>query len=243
MKSRFAVFDIDGTLIRWQLYHAIVNQLIKQGAIDVEVGQKISAARMSWKNRIDDAAFSTYENTLVDQYKLALTSIDFASFEKAVDQIFATYKEQTYTYTRDLVRSLKQRGYTLLAISGSHQEIVERFGDFYGFDHVIGSRYESVGGKFTGKEFTPVLAGKGILLKQIVDELGLSWKESIAAGDTKSDISMLELVERPIAFNPSRELFNHADEHGWDIVIERKNMVYRLKKQRGEYVLSNKKSF
>jgi ornithine cyclodeaminase/alanine dehydrogenase-like protein (mu-crystallin family) len=24
-KNRFAVFDIDGTLIRWQLYHAVVD--------------------------------------------------------------------------------------------------------------------------------------------------------------------------------------------------------------------------
>ena len=34
--NKFAVFDIDGTLIRWQLYHAIADELAKSGHIDAE---------------------------------------------------------------------------------------------------------------------------------------------------------------------------------------------------------------
>jgi phosphoserine phosphatase len=31
MSKRFAVFDLDGTLVRWQLYHALVDRLAKKG--------------------------------------------------------------------------------------------------------------------------------------------------------------------------------------------------------------------
>jgi phosphoserine phosphatase len=39
---------------------------------------------------------------------------------------------------------------------------------------------------------------------------------------------MLELVQRPIAFNPERELAKIAMKRGWPIVVERKNVVYKL---------------
>jgi phosphoserine phosphatase len=50
---------------------------------------------------------------------------------------------------------------------------------------------------------------------------------------------MLEMVERPIAFNPNRELFDYARAHAWPVVIERKNMVYKLELNGKNYHLKN----
>jgi phosphoserine phosphatase len=49
---------------------------------------------------------------------------------------------------------------------------------------------------------------------------------------------MLEFVEHPIAFNPEDTLFEKAKTAGWDIVIERKNVVYTLKEKDGSYLLA-----
>jgi phosphoserine phosphatase len=49
---------------------------------------------------------------------------------------------------------------------------------------------------------------------------------------------MLEAVEQPIAMNPSQKLFDHAQKHGWKIVVERKNMIYELEDRDGSYVLA-----
>ncbi|MDB5164640.1 MAG: family hydrolase, partial [Candidatus Saccharibacteria bacterium] len=46
-------------------------------------------------------------------------------------------------------------------------------------------------------------------------------------------------VEQPIAFNPSKDLFEHAQKEGWNVVLERKNMVYRLEPQDGRYQLKS----
>jgi phosphoserine phosphatase len=59
-----------------------------------------------------------------------------------------------------------------------------------------------------------------------------------AIGDTASDIGMLELAENPIAFNPSRELFEAAKERGWQVVVERKDVVYHLKPDKDRYYIS-----
>ncbi|MBX4191162.1 hypothetical protein KW794_03685, partial [Candidatus Saccharibacteria bacterium] len=47
----FAVFDIDGTLIRWQLYHSTADTLARLGHIEPKLHQTIKDARMVWKRR------------------------------------------------------------------------------------------------------------------------------------------------------------------------------------------------
>ena len=47
----FAVFDIDGTLIRWQLYHAIADALAKKGLIDAKTYSAIPGPPIEWKKR------------------------------------------------------------------------------------------------------------------------------------------------------------------------------------------------
>ena len=43
----YAVFDLDGTLIRWQLFHVIVDRLGKTGRIDKKTYQEILDSRMA----------------------------------------------------------------------------------------------------------------------------------------------------------------------------------------------------
>lgn len=237
MSYKYAVFDIDGTIIRWQLYHAIVDELGRQGHVSAEDHQKIIVARHTWKNRLHSSSFSDYETVLVNVYHQALINLSVTDYMHAVETVFETYKDQVYTYTRDLIRKLKAENYMLFAISGSQQEIIERLGSYYGFDAVYGSVYEQVGGKFTGKR-TTTYGRKGHVLKEITSLYSLTSIGSVAVGDSEADIPMLSMVEQPIAFNPSKGLFNVATTRQWKIIVERKNMVYELEPQSGKYFLA-----
>src|ERR1039457_3673933 len=101
---KFAVFDIDGTIIRWQLYHAVVDALAHAGHIDPEQFKAVREARMTWKQRTHETAFSQYERLLVQTYDLAITNITREHFLEAIQAAFDEYKDQTYTYTRDLIQ-------------------------------------------------------------------------------------------------------------------------------------------
>ena len=74
-------------------------------------------------------------------------------------------------------------------------------------------------------------------MKEFINWHNCSLKDSIAVGDSDSDIPMLSYVEKPIAFNPSRELYEHAKLNNWDVVIERKNVVYKLRPSNQGYIL------
>lgn len=236
-QRKFAVFDIDGTLIRWQLFHAIVHQLGKHGHIPAAVHQAIHHARMDWKNRNSNDGFRAYEQVLVRAYIDALTDISPSAYAVIVDEVFDEYKDQTFVYTRDLIRSLKQQGYVLFAISGSQQDIVQKLAAHHGFDDAIGAHLVQHNGHFTGDIVSPV-HDKPTALKQLIQKHHVAQTGSIGVGDSEGDISMLAMVEQAIAFNPSRGLLEHAQTAGWKIVVERKNVVYELEAKDGSYLLA-----
>ena len=237
MAKSFAAFDIDGTVIRWQLYHAIGDAMAKQGLIDPVVYQKVRDARMNWKIRDNDDAFLEYEGQLVVAFDLGLKDLPVEKFNKLVDGVFAVYHKQVHTYTRNLIDELKTKDYLLFAVSGSPDMIVKKFVEHYGFDDFAATNYQIKDGKYTAEKDIS-LGKKSELLSKLIAKHGAVQTGSIAIGDTESDIGMLELVVQPIAFNPTKKLFQHAQQQGWKIVIERKNMVYEMEQIYGKYLLA-----
>jgi len=237
VRRPFAVFDIDGTLIRWQLYHAIADNLVKLGFIAPVKFQAIKDARMIWKRRESAESFKNYELELVKLYVNLLAEITVSQLRQAAQAVFDEYKDQVYIYTRELAKQLKKDGYLLFAISGSQKEVIEKMAAHYGFDDFAAREDEHKDDRFTGNSTTPIF-NKDEVLRQLIKKHSASFKGSLGIGDSATDIKMLELVEQPIAFNPEAKLFEQAKLSGWKVVIERKNMVYELEPRGGQYVLA-----
>lgn len=239
--KKFAVFDIDGTLFRWQLFHEVVFELIRSGHVSEEAKQKVEQKMQAWRNRSHKHSFKDYELTLVEAYIPCIKGLPTSVFNAAAERILGKHSDEVYTYTRDLVKQLKSKEYTLIALSGSQDEIVQPFAKKWGFDIALGQVHDIENEKYTGS--IPggklVIEQKGALLKQIVEDNGLSWENSYAVGDSASDAQMLELAAHPIAFNPNDLLFEIARRNGWKVVIERKNMVYELESNNGTYLLAH----
>lgn len=233
---KFAVFDIDGTLIRWQLYHTVVDRLAKQNFLGDKAHQKLHEARMKWKRRETNNGFVAYERVLIGEFESAAQAVPTKVFDAVADEVIEEYKDQIYTYTRDLIKKLKSEGYFLIAISGSHEELVQRIAKHYKFDLAVGSKYKRRNGEFSGEAYI-VSHHKKEILENIISEHTLALEGSYAVGDSSSDAPMLEIVENAVAFNPDKKLFDLATRHKWNIVLERKNVIYTLQYKDGTYVL------
>jgi HAD superfamily hydrolase (TIGR01490 family) len=225
---KFAVFDIDGTVFRWQLYYEVVLRLAERGFFNDHEAALLKSQFDAWQSRTK--TFHDFEVVAIDLLTSSLPLLPVADFKQVVAEVLNDSSHKVYSYTRGLAKELKKDGYFLLALSGSMQEIAEPFSKLYGFDDCIGWLYEQKGGRFTGKTIRKTVGNKAELLKQYVAEQQLSFKKSVGIGDSKGDIDMLEIVERPIAFNPSSELLDEARDKGWTVVIERKNLAYTLKR-------------
>lgn len=234
--KKFAAFDFDGTLIRWQLFMAVFYELAEEKLIDQNDYKEVRKLFDAWRGRTSEKAYEEYADAAIKTFDNHVRGLNVSVFDKAVEKVFAKYKDQVYTYTRDLVKDLKSQGYYLIAISGSQYQIVEKVSKYYGFDEWTGTKYTRIGDRFGGYEEFPA-GKKGQALQEIINQQGLSMEGSIAVGDTESDIPMLELAENPIAFNPNKELLRHAKSKKWPVVIERKSVVYRLEYDNGSYRL------
>jgi HAD superfamily hydrolase (TIGR01490 family) len=236
-RQRFAVFDIDGTITRWQFFHAMGDAFVEHGFVTKAEHQKVIDAKATWKKRSHIGSYHDYEQAMVQSFLLVLDRITPQQFDEVAAEVFEQYKDETYTYTRNLVRNLKAKNYKLFVISGSPREVVERFADYYGFDDFIGTDHHTKNGKFTGEVTVPA-HHKHLAMQEFLDKHDVTHEGSIGVGDSKGDISMLEMTKQPIAFNPDKALYEHARERGWKIVVERKSIIYELDKKDGQFVLA-----
>jgi phosphoserine phosphatase len=74
-----------------------------------------------------------------------------------------------------------------------------------------------------------LIQNKANIVKRIFERHPeLAKERSVAVGDTDGDIALLESVSRPICFNPNQELYAHAKWRNWEIIVERKDVIYKL---------------
>lgn len=236
MKRKFAAFDVDGTLGRTALFFQIVDELISEGHLPKKSRKELDEKFEDYKRRKHSNAFADYSELSVQVLFKNMHKLKVTDYKKAVDKVVKHSAQYLYTYTRDLAAELKSKGYFLIALSGSEIYAVEKYTKPLGFDLAIGETYFEKDGLFTG-EAEEVFRNKDIFLKKYVEEHNLTFKDSYALGDSLADSKMLELVDNPIAFNPEDRLYEVAKEKGWKIVIERKNVIYKLENKNGTYIL------
>lgn len=240
-KRKVAVFDIDGTLFRWQLFHELAHDLIDEFG-DTNTNSTVKANFNGWKKR--EATWSDYEMSLLEAFTSLRPQISEAEFDRAAERIIYRSRQYAYRYTRELARTLKNKGYFLLAITGSDQEVAEPFCKHHNFDSCIGALYERKNGYMTAKQIRRTIGRKAEILRESVEKHDLTLEGSVGVGDSESDIEFLKLVDRPIAFNPTEGLLGVAKENNWEIVVERKNIAYSMKKGANDtFILADTRSY
>ncbi|MFN3301503.1 MAG: HAD family hydrolase [Patescibacteria group bacterium] len=229
-KRRLAIFDIDGTVFRSSLLIELTEGLIRNGIFPQKARKLYLRSYQDWLNR--RRPYKNYIDKVIKTFIQNIKGVSEKEFSKVVKNIVAFHSARLYCYTRDLIKKLKKKGYYLLAISNSPKKIVDEFCKKLGFEKVYGQMYKiDKKGRFTGEILYPELIfNKAKILKRAIKKENLTLKKSIGIGDTESDIAFLKMVEKPICFNPNRKLYQYAKRHNWQIVVERKDVIYHFKK-------------
>ncbi|PIP28238.1 MAG: HAD-IB family hydrolase [Candidatus Moranbacteria bacterium CG23_combo_of_CG06-09_8_20_14_all_35_22] len=227
MKNKLAVFDIDGTIFRKNLAFELINELSWLKVFKREVRQELVCFYTSWLDH--NGTYEEYRKALVKLYVENIKGCSKKQILEASRIVVPFFKDRTYIFANNLIADLKRKGYHLIAVSGSPIEIVEEYNKYLKFDAVFGTVYElDEKGFYTGKEAFAPTAHKGHMVKQYVAEKKLTLEDSYGVGDTESDAKFLEIVDNPIAFNPNLNLKTIAEEKGWRIVVEKKDVIYEI---------------
>jgi len=229
MKNKIAVFDIDGTIFRKNLAFELINELAWMKVFRREVRKELVQLYTSWLDH--HGTYEEYRKALVKLYVENIKGCTRDQIIEASQVVVPFFKDRTYIFADNLITELKKKGYHLIAVSGSPIEIVEEYNKHLKFDAVFGTVYElDDKGLYTGKEAFAPTAHKGHVVRQYAAENKLTLEDSYGVGDTESDAKFLEIVTNPIAFNPNLNLKTIAEEHGWRIVVEKKDVIYEINK-------------
>ncbi|MCX6713134.1 MAG: HAD-IB family hydrolase [Candidatus Vogelbacteria bacterium] len=226
--KKVAIFDIDGTIFRSSLLIELSEVLVETGLFPPDARRHYAREYKSWLERKD--SYDKYIMAVVESFMKYIKGVPYKDFLTVGQKMIVEQKDYVYLYTRDLIKDLKKKDYFLLAISQSPKGILDPFCRALGFDKVYGRIYElGPGDCFTGKITDEhLIANKANIVRRAVEKENLTLKGSFGIGDTDGDISMLELVEKPICFNPNQKLYRYAKLQGWKVVVERKDVIYPI---------------
>lgn len=228
---KVAIFDIDGTIFRSSLLIELVEALIEKKIFHESVRADYEKEKVRWLDRKGD--YEAYIMAVVKVFVRNIKGVEYDDFLAAARLVVTRYRHRTYRFTEELIAELKKKKYFVVAISHSPKGVLDLFCKELGFDKVYGKFYElGPTDKFTGRILDEhLIMNKANILRRVVEVEGLTLKGSVGVGDTESDVAFLELVDRPICFNPNMKLWKYAQRNGWEAVVERKDVIYQLNKR------------
>jgi HAD superfamily hydrolase (TIGR01490 family) len=230
-----AFFDIDGTLYREGLITEVFKKLIKSELIENDRWYKeVKPYYVKWDKRIGN--YDNYLLKMADIYSEAIIGLHRSQIEFIARQIINQKGDRVYTYTRDKIKWHKDQGHIIITISGSPIELVREMSIKYGFDDYIGTKYILNKNDIYTGEIIPMWdsVSKKAAIDHFVDKYDIDLNQSYAYGDTSGDYTMLNSISQPTVINPTKELLlkilqDHELREKINIIIERKDVVYRLR--------------
>lgn len=226
--QKVAFFDIDGTLFRSSLLIELVRAFVREGVFPKNVESFYKQQEQAWIDR--EGSYEEYINAVVKVFMTSLKGVYYGDLADVGREVVREQGRHVYRYTRDLIEELKSEEYLLVAISQSPKTILDEFCKEYGFDKVYGRIYE-IGpqDRFTGAVIEEhLISNKANIIHRVVEKENVDLADSVGVGDTEGDISLLEAVTRPICFNPNQALYTHARRRKWEVVVERKDVIYKV---------------
>lgn len=227
-KQKVAVFDVDGTIFRSSLFIELVKDLIRKGSIPSAMRRLYEREEEKWVNR--EGEYDAYVSAVVRASRVYFRGIPIRDFKQSARDVIRAQSKHVYRYTRDLLKDLRKKDYFLLAVSHSPKTILDYFCPEWGFDKWYGILYETDAHKRLTSMVVDehMILNKANILKRAAINQNLTLTGSVGVGDSRSDIPFLSLVEKPVCFNPSSDLYRHARRKKWKVVVERKDVIYEI---------------
>jgi HAD superfamily hydrolase (TIGR01490 family) len=212
-KRKVAFIDIDGTLIRkmsserlffkYLVYKRIVTPRDIFRYLKVSLNRFINLEGLQLKK---------------NKYYLKGKNVD-AIFKFARD--FFNEKISPHISKEALreINSLRNKGYTIILLSGTLSFLVDCFKNHCNADLGIGTKLVSDNGVFTG-EISGIYAygkGKADIVKRLEKKYNIDLNNSYAYANQYIDVKHMRLMGYPIAVNASKRLHLYAKKNNWCI--------------------------
>ena len=198
---KLVVFDLDNVIIDGEA----IDEIGKLANVEDEIAEITEKAM---QGEID------FETSIKDRVKL-LEGISIEDIEKVADEL------PLMNGASETIARLKDEDVDVAIISGSFDIVAEKIKEKLGIDKVYTNSFTVEDGKLTGEVTGPLVSGSKLdVLKDLIENAGISLEEVVAVGDGANDISMIESAGCGIAFNAKDSVKEIAD-----IIVDEKDLT------------------
>ena len=200
MLSNLAAFDMDGTLIQGRLVFALADRFDLSDKV-----RSIQSHRLMAGHEQTKAIAALFAGLTTKDLESAIESIPFT-------------KNCEHT-----IAALKDRGYKIGIISDSYTIAASIVADRLKLDFVMANKLQISNGKITGRVDMPlgwdrigcyckISVCKRYHLEKSAHQFCVPIENTLAVGDTKSDICMIQRARVGVAFMPKDEEIKKASD-------------------------------
>ena len=198
---KLVVFDLDNVIIDGEA----IDEIGKLANVEEEIAEITEKAM---QGEID------FETSIKDRVQL-LEGTSIEDIEKVADEL------PLMEGASETIACLKDKDVDVAIISGSFDLVAEKVKEKLGIDSCYTNSFTVEDGKLTGEVTGPLVSGSKVdILKDHVENAGISLEEVVAVGDGANDISMIESAGCGIAFNAKDSVKEIAD-----IVVDEKDLT------------------
>ena len=189
---KLVVFDLDNVLIDTET----IDEIAKIKGIEEEISD-ITLQAMQGKIPFE---------TSIRQRVKKLEGISTSDIDEAMDKISLN------PGAVETATELKKQGYKIAIITGSFDVIALKVKELINADYAFYNTLEVDDGKLTGEVSGPLITQNKVdVLRQLVDEIGITLDECATIGDGANDLEMIKNAKLGIAYNAKPILKENAD--------------------------------
>lgn len=211
-----AIFDLDNTLISDDSDYLWGQFLVDQGIVDRDYYEQANAKFYEdyKQGQLDIVEFLNFSLSPLANNKSEQL---FEWRQQFIDEIIKPIQLKPAIR---LVNKHRFKGDTVLIITATNRFVTEPIAKLFGIDNLLATTPEFVNNQYTGRfEGIPCFQeGKVKLLEEWLKSSTESMKNSCFYSDSHNDLPLLKLVDRPVAVDPDKQLFDYAQEQGWEII-------------------------
>ena len=198
---KLVVFDLDNVIIDGEA----IDEIGKLANVEEDIAEITEKAM---QGEID------FETSIKDRVQL-LEGTSIEEIQKVASELpLMPGAEKT-------INDLKENDVDVAIISGSFDVVADEIKDKLGVETVYTNSFTVEDGKLTGEVTGPLVSGSKLdVLKDHVENAGITLDEVVAVGDGANDISMIESAGCGIAFNAKDSVKEIAD-----VVVEEKDLT------------------
>lgn len=218
---KLAIFDFDGTIYENETFPLLMKHLKEHPTYGSEYKPFYLSALLPYlgaKGKVYPEAKMKLQ--LMNRYLQIFTGLP----ETAVNTYFAEIAHKmANNLNTDVLARIKEHsenGFHIMIVSGAFTPLLDEIAKNFSVDTIIGTDIPLSDGFFDSTKQIDHVNGarKRELVHEQVNNNAIDWKNSVAYGDSYSDLSVLELVGNPVAVCPDDKLREVANNKQWEIM-------------------------